>query len=188
MNAYQQAQTLGITGTDEEIAAKVSTLTRRDIKIDDAANFFREQGLLAQGMSGPYGALVDVHAATEDVELKAALDEIHATVLGRQAPAIRTATMPTVSQRISVALGKLSSIPNSSAIATGFYALGGGLAYAGTTAEQIALQRAAAETAASKSTAVAVVRRALELAEAEAARNDSTPDTIIAAAVAALEE
>ena len=188
MNAYEKAIELNITGTDADIAAVVSALTRRDIKIDDAANFFREQGLLAQGMSGPYGALVDVHAATEDVELKAALDEIHATVLGRQAPAIRTATMPTVSQRLSVALGKLSSIPNSSAIATGFYALGGGLAYAGTTAEQIASQRSAEVAAQAKAVALGKVTRAAELAQAEAARADSTPESIIAAAVAELTE
>lgn len=188
MNAYQQAQTLGITGTDAEIAAKVSTLTRRDIPIDALASYLREKNLLAHGLAGPYGLLVDVYGATDDADLKAGLDEIHASVLSRQAPAVRTATMPDVAVRIAAALGKLAAIPNASAIAQGMYALGGGLAYPGTTAEQIAAQRAAEVAAQAKAVALGKVTRATELARAEAARAESTPESIIAAAVAELAE
>lgn len=188
MNAYQQAQKLGITGTNAEIAATVSTLTRRDIPIDALASYLREKNLLAHGLSGPYGLLVTVYSETDDVELKAGLDEIHASVLSRQAPAVRTATMPDVAMRIASALGQLSAIPNASAIAEGMYALGGGLAYPGTTAEQIAAQRAAEVTAQAKAVALGKVTRAAELAQAEAARAESTPESILAAAVATLSE
>lgn len=188
MNAYQQAQTLGITGTDAEIAATVSTLTRRDIPIDALASYLREKNLLAHGLAGPYGLLVTVYGSTDDAELKAGLDEIHASVLSRQAPAVRTATMPDVAVRIASALEKLSAIPNASTIAEGMYALGGGLAYSGTTAEQIAAQRAAEVAAQAKEVALGKVTLAAELAQAEAARAESTPESIIAVAVAELSE
>jgi hypothetical protein len=77
--------------------------------------------------------------------------------------------------------------PQASGLVDSFYALDGGRPYKDLTVEQYTAQQSAAEAAAAKDDALAlVVNAAAEAAREEYRKAQSTPETIIAAAVATL--
>jgi hypothetical protein len=84
--------------------------------------------------------------------------------------------------------GLTQAAPDAAALVDSFYALDGGRPYKSLTVEQLAAQRTTAESLEAKQAALDLVQNtASEAAREEYRKADSTPESIIAAAVAVLE-
>jgi len=154
MTAYEHVQRLGLTGTDDEIAAQLAVVTSSDIPITLVASWLRERQLWILGPNGSAGTLYDIHEATDNATVKAGLAELYASVFGGQAQSLRTSD-PVIAARIAGVLAIIkAAIPDGDAIAAEFYGLAGGLLCPGVTGEQVASERTDSETAAATAAAL----------------------------------
>jgi hypothetical protein len=190
MTAYQKAQSLVLTGTDEEIVAVLRALPARDVPACDVASWMRERGLWIETPRGSSGSLYDLYADTDDKVVQTGLDEWYASVLRGQAVTIR-ATRPDIAVRIAaIASLMAAALPDGPTLRDEFYQLCGGLPYADLTVEKYAAQRAESEARAAREAAYSrVVNRVNHVIAVSVAAKDSgaTPEEIEAAAMTAWE-
>ncbi len=188
MTAYQHAQQLGLTGTDDEIVAILRTLTARDIPVSHVTAWMRERRLwllLPGGQEG--GSLYGLWRDTDNPDIKAGLGEWYASCFGRGAENV-LGTRPDIAVQIAQITGLVAAvIPDGPAIVAELYAMMGGRPYAESTVEEYAEQRADAEAKAARETAYsAVVNRLNYVRALTVAAKDSgaIPEEIQQAAVA----
>jgi hypothetical protein len=141
VNAYEKSVELGLTGTDEEKAAILRTLTAGPISLQAVRTWLRENGLWRIGPNGQSGTLYTIWNEAAPGDVREGLADFYASVFEGQAQSINT-TDPTVAGRVDAVLQIIKDdIPNGETIVAQFYVLDGGLQWADATAEQIAQQR-----------------------------------------------
>jgi hypothetical protein len=192
-NAYAKAQQLGLTGTDAEIVAALQAtgVTARSIVLSELLFLLNFRGMLTKLVSNNAdekwtGSVLAMKSAiAADPTATAHVDRWLSHITNPRnthwdtTDANYSAPFWALSQ--AVAGGELMpSIADFAAVA----ALGGGWLFADLTAEQFAAQR---ESAAKQTALDLVANTATEAAREEFRKADSTPESIIAAAVAVLE-
>jgi hypothetical protein len=190
MNGYQKAQALNLTGTDAEIVAVLQTLTVSDIPVDAVRVWLRESLLWFRTSPTTMGGSIQavLESSQTPSETKQQLGLFWSAVFGDGARNLLT-TVPTWAGLVwQIIQGLTAAAPDAAALVDSFYALDGGRPYKELTVEQFAAQRTSTESLALKQTALDLVRNiASEAAAEEYRKSDSTPESIIAAAVAVLE-
>lgn len=189
MNAYEKAQALGLTGTDQQIVDVLKTLTTNDIPVSKVGPWLREKGLWYRGADGAMkGALSTIYAAA-DQATKDKLDILHSAVFGLGAQNILT-TQPEWAGLAWQVISAIVAMDNSKlGLIDEFYALDGGRPFKDLTVQQYATIKTDAAALEVKQTALdAAIARcdaAAEAARTEFRKSDSTAQSIAAAAVSA---
>lgn len=190
MNGYEKSVELSLTGTDAEKVAILKTLTVSNIAVDAVRVWLRENLLWFRTGPTTMGGSIQVvlEAAETPTETKQQLGLFWSAVFGDGAQNLLT-TVPTWAGLVwQIIQGLTQAAPDAAALVDSFYALDGGRPYKNLTVEQFAAQRTAAESNAVKLAALElVVTTAAEAAREEYRKAESTPESIIAAAVAVLE-
>lgn len=190
MNGYEKSVALSLTGTDAEKVAILQTLTVSNIAVDAVRVWLRENLLWFRTspttMGGAIQAVLESPQTPTDTKEKLGL--FWSAVFGDGAQNLLT-TVPTWAGLVwQIIQGLTQASPDAAALVDSFYALDGGRPYKTLTVEQFAEQRTTSQTAAAKQAALELVTNAAAEAAREEYRNgDSTPESIIAAAVAVLE-
>jgi hypothetical protein len=196
MNAYETSIGLGLTGTDaEKVAALKDTgVTARSIVLSDLLFLLNFRGMLTKLVSNNSdekwsGTVLAMKAAiAADAVAAAHIDRWLSHITNPRnthwdtTDANYAAPFWAMSQTVAGGQG-MPSAADFTAVA----ALGGGWLFADLTAEQFAAQQTAAELLAAKQTALDLCELATEAARDEYRKTESTPETIVAAAVAVLE-
>jgi hypothetical protein len=146
MNAYEKAQSLGLTGTDAEQVAVLQTLTVSNIRVDFVRIWLRENLLWFR--TGPTTMGGSIQAILESnqtpAETKQQLGLFWSAVFGDGAQNLLT-TVPTWAGLVwQIIQGLTQAAPDAAAMVDSFYALDGGRPYKNLTVEQFETQRAAA--------------------------------------------
>ena len=197
MNAYEKAQQLGLTGTDSEVVSvlKSTGLTARPIVLAELLFLLNFRGMLTKLVSNNAdekwtGTVLAMKAAiAADPTATAHVDRWLSHITNPRNTHWDTTdsaySAPFWAMAQAVAGGpRMPSAADFEAVA----ALGGGWLFADLTAEQFAAQREAAWLLDRKTIALeTVVTTACEAAREECRKEDSTPESIIAAAIAVLE-
>jgi hypothetical protein len=190
MNGYQKAQALNLTGTDAEIVAVLQTLTVSDIPVDAVRVWLRESLLWFRTSPTTMGGSIQavLESSQTPSETKQQLGLFWSAVFGDGARNLLT-TVPTWAGLVwQIIQGLTAAAPDAAALVDSFYALDGGRPYKDLTVEQFAAQRTAGESLALKTAALELVTNtAAEAAREEYRKSDSTPESIVAAALAVLE-
>lgn len=154
MNAYEKAQSLGLTGTDAEIVAILKTLTASDIPVGRVAIWLRENLLWywtsPTTMGGAFEAIVQNPATPSDV--KQGLELFFSSVFGDGAQFLQTTVPQWAGLVAQVMAGLLVIAPDKTALVDSFYALDGGRPYKDLTPTEFAGQRTASQAAAALAT------------------------------------
>lgn len=197
MNAYQTSVDLGLTGTDAEIVAtlRATGLTARPIVLSELLFLLNFRGMLTKLVSNNSdekwtGTVLAMKAAiAADPVATAHVDRWLSHITNPRnthwdtTDANYSAPFWAMAQAVAGGQG-MPSVADFAAVA----ALGGGWLFADLTVEQFAAQRTAAEAIAGKVAALELVTNtAAEAAREEYRLENSTPASIIAAAVAVLE-
>lgn len=202
MNAYQTAQQHNLTGNDAEIVAALQALPRhrRNVYITGGPSNTESINLLhlltarhrVMGM-GPaqqwIGPLIDLESTNQQV---AGIMSILRPMLQVNDTLVYCADSDDAANMLNALAAIVAQITGKPEQVTAEVALlsGGriGADFADLTPEQFAAQRAAAESLTAKQAALDLVQNtAAEAAREEYRKADSTPESIIAAAVAVLE-
>lgn len=186
MNAYEKAQSLGLTGTDAEQVAVLKTLSVSNISAANVRLWLRQDRtpvLLAWDGSAWYGTLQDLQA---NGQLSAAMSdgirELKAVML--ESGELRT-TIPAPAGKVWSIVAGIAAIlgGDQSATIDSFYALDGGRPYKALTVTEFAQQRAdAARLSVADQTFATAMNEHVTPAAADPAR---TADSIRAAFAAA---
>ena len=193
MNAYAKAQQLGLTGTDAEIVAALQStgVTARSIVLSELLFLLNFRGMLTKLVSNNAdekwtGSVLAMKSAiAADPTATAHVDRWLSHITNPRnthwdtTDASYSAPFWALSQAVAGGPGMPSS-DDFAAVA----ALGGGWLFADLTAEQFAAQR---ESAAKQTALDLVANTATEAAREELRKEDSTPASIVAAALAVLE-
>jgi hypothetical protein len=193
MNAYAKAQALGLTGTDAEIVAALQStgVTARSIVLSELLFLLNFRGMLTKLVSNNAdekwtGSVLAMKAAiAADLTATAHVDRWLSHITNPRnthwdtTDASYSAPFWALSQAVAGGPG-MPSADDFAAVA----ALGGGWLFADLTAEQFAAQR---ESAAKQTALDLVANTATEAAREELRKEDSTPASIVAAALAVLE-
>jgi len=197
MNAYETAQQLGLTGTYSEIVAvlKSTGLTARPIVLAELLFLLNFRGMLTKLVGNNSdekwsGTVLAMKAAiAADPVASAHVDRWLSHITNPRnthwdtTDADYSGPFWALSQAVAGGQG-MPSVEDFAAVA----ALGGGWLFADLTVEQFAAQRQSAESIAGKLAALELVTNtAAEAAREEYRKSDSTPESIIAAAMAVLE-
>lgn len=148
MNAYEKAQSLGLTGTDAEQVAILKTLSVSNISAANVRLWLRQDrdpALLAWDGSAWYGTLQDLQTAGQlTAAMSDGIRELKAVML--EGGELRT-TIPSPAGKVWAIVAGIAQIlgGDQSATIDSFYALDGGRPYKGITAAAFAQQRADAE-------------------------------------------
>ena len=193
--AFEYAQQLGLTGTDSEIVAQLAALgvTERPISLAYLMEMLNLRGMLRKtdgsgGQERWVGTLQNLKAALvalNQTEAVTAYETWFSHVTNPRQVSWDT-TLPEYAAGFWSMRQNFAGVENmpSTADFAAIAALGGGWKFATLTAEEFASQR----TQSVKSAALNVVTTtAAEAAREEYRKSDSTPESIIAAAVAVLE-
>lgn len=189
MNGYEKSVALGLAGTDAEKVAILQTITTTDIIGTKLGKWLGERQLLSWDGTGWFGLLQTLidNGTITDAAL-AGIRELKAVLVGPRGDGLETTSpvwAPIVFQTIS---GIAQVSDDAAAMIDSFYSLDGGRPYKDLSVEQFAEQRTAAESVAGKVAALELVTNtAAEAAREEYRKSDSTPESIIAAAIAVLE-
>lgn len=190
MNGYEKSVELSLTGTDAEKVAILKTLTVSNIAVDSVRVWLRENLLWFRTSPTTMGGSIQavLEAAETPTETKQQLGLFWSAVFGDGAQNLLT-TVPTWAGLVwQIIQGLTQAAPDAAALVDSFYALDGGRPYKDMTVEQFAAQKAASESIAGKVIALELVTNAAaEAAREEYRKDDSTPESIIAAAAAVLE-
>lgn len=191
MNGFEKSEALGLTGTDAEKVAVLRTLTVSNIAVDAVRIWLRENLLWFRTSPTTMGGAIQqvIDSDQTPVETKQQLGIFWSAVFGDGAQNLLT-TVPTWAGLVwTIIQGLTQAAPDAAALVDSFYALDGGRPYKDLTVEQFAVQRTSTSTLAAKQAALDLVRNtASEAAAEEHRKSDSTPESIIAAAVAVLED
>lgn len=189
MNGYEQSVALNLAGTDAEKVAILKTLTVSDIPVRSLACLLREEGLLlwtGEKYTGSIQTLVSAPGANQ--QFVDGIDELKSAVFGGSAETLLT-TVPKWAGKVwAIVSAIVALVPDTEGIVEKVYALDGGRPHKDLTVQEFAAQRTAAESIAGKLAALELVTNtAPEAAREEYRKTDSTPETIVAAAIAVLE-
>lgn len=192
--AYEYAQQLGLTGTDSEIVAQLTSLgvTERPINLADLMEMLNLRGMLRKtdgsgGQERWVGTLQNLKAALvalSQTESVTAYETWFSHVTNPRQVSWDT-TLPEYASGFWAMRQNFAGVENMPSVAdfAAIADLGGGWKYAALTVQQFADQR----TLAAKQAVLDLVRNTASEAAAEECRKaDSTPESIIAAAVAVL--
>jgi len=197
MNAYETSINLGLTGTDAEQVAtlKATGVTARPIVLAELLFLLNFRGMLTKLVNNNSdekwsGTVLAMKAAiAADAVATAHVDRWLSHITNPRnthwdtTDANYAAPFWAMSQAVAGGPG-MPSAADFAAVA----ALGGGWLFADLTAERFAAQRTAATALAAKEAALDLVQNtAAEAARTEYRKSDSTPQSIVAAAVAVLE-
>lgn len=190
MNGYEKSVELSLAGTDAEKVAILRTLTVSDIAVDAVRVWLRENLLWFRTSPTTMGGSIQavLESPQTPTETKEKLGLFWSAVFGDGAQNLLT-TVPTWAGLVwQIIQGLTQAAPDAAALVDSFYALDGGRPYKDLTVQQFEAQRTAAQSIAAKTTALELVTNsASEAAREEHRKADSTPQSIIAAAVAVLE-
>lgn len=189
MNAYEKSQELNLDGTDAAKVAILQTLTVSDIPTKSLARLLREESLLLWTGEKYVGSIQTLVASQgANPQFVAGIDELKSAVFGGSAESLLT-TVPKWATKVwSIVSAIVALVPDTAGLIDRVYALDGCRPYKDLTVQEFAAQRTAAESIALKTTALELVTTtAAEAAREEYRKADSTPETIVAAAVAVLE-
>lgn len=149
MNAYEKAQSLGLTGETTEIVAKLQTLTAGPIPVANVLQWFDEQGLgeLDPIENSWVGTLVDlVRNPQTPSPVSSGLRKLFAHLAKRTSQTVDTTDL-SYSVEVFALLGALIQMGVVTAEQRdSFYALDGGRPYKDLSVEQFAAQKQAAES------------------------------------------
>ena len=200
MNAHEKAQQLGLTGTDSEIVAalKAKGLTARPIRLDELLFLLNNRGMLVrlirpadtgEKWAGTVVNMVLWLNTNGTPDQAFAVNQWFSHITNDRNNLFDT-TNPLFASSfwsLSQELAGGQTMPSTEDFAA-VAALGGGWLFANLTVEQFAAQRTAAESLALKQAALDLAQNtAAEAAREEYRKSDSTPESIVAAAVAVLE-
>ena len=200
MTAYDKAQQLGLTGTDSEIVAalKAKGLTAQPIRLDELLFLLNNRGMLVrlirpadtgEKWAGTVVSMVLWLNANGTPDQAFAVNQWFSHITNDRNNLFDT-TNPLFASSfwsLSQLLAGGETMPSAADFAA-VAALGGGWLFADLTDEQFTAQRTAAESQAAKQAALDLVQNtAAEAAREEYRKSDSTPESIVAAAVAVLE-
>lgn len=159
MNAYQKAQSLGLTGTDAEIVAKLQTVTATPISLAYLMELLNFRGMLRKtdGLNGQerwIGTLPNLKAALVALNQTASVDayEMWFSHVTNPRQVTWDTTKPEYAESFAAmkaAFADQENMPTSADFAA-VVALGGGKPYADLTVEQYQAQAAAATAEAAK--------------------------------------
>ena len=200
MTAYEKAQQLGLTGTDSEIveALKAKGLTARPIRLDELLFLLNNRGMLVrlirpadtgEKWAGTVVNMVLWINANGTQDQSFAVNQWFSHITNDRNNLFDTTNPAFASSfwSLSQLLAGGETMPSAADFAA-VAALGGGWLFDDLNTEEFAAQRAAAESLALKQAALDLVQNnAREAAQEEYRKGDSTPASIIAAAVAVLE-
>ena len=190
MNGYEKSVALNLTGSDAGKVAILQTLTVSNIAVDAVRVWLRENLLWFRSSPTTMGGAIQqvIESPSTPDETKQQLGIFWSAVFGDGAQNLLT-TVPTWAGLVwQIIQGLTQAAPDAAALVDSFYALDGGRPYKDLTDEQFAAQRTADESLALKNAALELVTNsAAESAREEYRKSDSTPESIIAAAVAVLE-
>ena len=154
MNAYEKAQQLGLTGTDQQVVDVLKTLTNSDIPVGRVAIWLRENLLWywtsPTTMGGAFEAIVQNPSTSSDV--KQGLGLFFSSVFGDGAQYLQTTVPQWAGLVARVMAGLLAIAPDKTALVDSFYALDGGKPYKDLTPTEYAGQRTAVQAAAALTT------------------------------------
>lgn len=202
MSGYQKAVELGLTTaivpesnpergyTDAEIVGILHTLTVANIAVDAVRIWLREKLLWFRTSPTTMGGTIQsvLESPQTPADTKEKLGLFWSAVFGDGAQNLLT-TVPLWAGLVwQIIDGLTQAAPDAAALVDSFYALDGGRPYKDLTVEQFAAQRTTAESLTAKQAALDLVQNtAAEAAREEYRSADSTPESIIAAAVSVLE-
>lgn len=142
MNAFEKAQALGLTGTDQAIVDKLKSLSTSNIDASKVRLWLSDKELLSYDGKNWYGDLED-EIPQLSVELQTGIRDLKNRVLSGHP--IRTAQIEHAPKVLFIITGIAVAMPSVAGLVSEFYALDGGRPFANLTAEQFAAQRAAAQ-------------------------------------------
>jgi hypothetical protein len=170
MNAYEKAQSLGLTGTDAEIVGVLQTLTVSDIPCKAVARLLREESLLLWTGERYRGAIQQaVESPGIPSQFIDGIDELKSAVFGGSAEHLLT-TVPKWAAKVATimeAIGKV--LPHTAGLVDRVYALDGGRPWKDLTVEKY--QTAKADYEAAKKAADEAAKADAASREAEAKRS-----------------
>lgn len=178
MNAFEKAQQLGMTGTDQNIVDRLKALSTSNIDASKVRLWLSDKGLLTYDGDGWYGSLED-KLPQLTTELQNGIRDLKARVLSGHP--IRTAEIEHAPKVLLIITGISVAMPEVAGLVGEFYALDGGRPYLTTTVEQFAAQRSAAQAAA----ALAVIDQAYATAQNEIVAPELSSLTRTKASIAA---
>jgi len=145
MNAYEKAQSLGLTGTDAEIVSLLQALTSGPIEPQRVRQWSREQGLWFRKPDGSMGGtLAAAYPIATEVQ-QAALDQFFAAIWGDSLTTLKTIEVSSAVIVWGLVQQVASLNPTAAGLVDSFYALDGGRPYKDITVSDYAAQRADAE-------------------------------------------
>ena len=143
MNAYEKAQSLGLTGTDAEIVAVLKTLTTSDIPVSKVAIWLRENLLWywtsPTSMGGAFQNVVENPSTPQNI--KDGLGLFFSAVFGDGAAFLQTTVPQWAGLVAQVMAGLIQLAPQSAALVDSFYSLDGGRPYKDLTVEEFSSQK-----------------------------------------------
>jgi hypothetical protein len=189
MNAYEKAQELGLIGDDAAQVAILRTLTSGDILGTKLGKWLGERNLLSWDGSTWFGTLQDlIDAGAITGDSLTGIRQLKAVLVGPRGDGLATTDPAWAPMVFAIISGIAQVSPDAAEMIDSFYALDGGRPYKDLTVEQFAEQRDDAIAMAAKQAALDLVRNtASEAAAEEYRKSESTPASIVAAAVAVLE-
>jgi hypothetical protein len=144
-NAFEKAQSLGLTGTDAEIVAILRTLTVGDIHATKLGKWLGERGLLSWDGSSWFGTLQTlIENGTITGPAIAGIQQLKAVLVGPRGDGLATTDPAWAPMVFQIITGIAQVSPDAAALIDSFYALDGGRPYKDLTVEQFAAQRTAA--------------------------------------------
>lgn len=178
MNAFEKAQQLGMTGTDQNIVDRLKALSTSNIDASKVRLWLSDKGLLTYDGTSWFGSL-ETKLPELTTELQAGIRDLKARVLSGHP--IRTAEIEHAPKVLLIITGIAVAMPEVAGLVAEFYALDGGRPYLTTTVEQFAAQRSAAQAAA----ALAVIDQAYATAQNEIVATELSSPTRTKASIAA---
>jgi hypothetical protein len=145
MNAYEKAQSLGLTGTDAEIVSALQALTSGPIDPQRVRQWSREQGLWFRRPDGTMGGTLATAYPTATAAQQSALDQFFAAIWGDSLTTLKTTEIESAVVVWGLVQQVASLNPTAAGLVDSFYNLDGGRPYKDTTAADYATQRANAE-------------------------------------------
>ena len=145
MNAYEKAQSLGLTGTDADIVSALQALTSGPIDPQRVRQWSREQGLWFRKPDGTMGGTLAAAYPAATPQQQAALDQFYAAIFGDSLTVLNTTELLSA-QTVWGLVQQIASLnPTAAGLVDSFYALDGGRPYKDTTVADYAAQRADAQ-------------------------------------------
>lgn len=182
MNAYEKAQSLGLTGTDAEIVDVLKTLTQADIPGKALGKWLGERNLLSWDGTAWFGTLQTLLDAGQITGTAAdGIKQLKAVLVGPRGDGLETTNPLWAGLVFTTISGIAQASQDAAALIDSFYALDGGRPYKDLTTTEYAAQRSAAQAAA----ALAAIDQAYATVQNEIVATELSNPTRTKASIAA---